>query len=106
MGRIKRSWFGEALFLSLLAAGTLAYGGEKSAGLYWFVPDGTRADIGGKSVFELAEEGKLPNILKMMRNGAYGYSVPVYPSHTLGEITTAQFRRPHHITAEQWQAPR
>lgn len=59
-----------------------AYCGEKAAGLYWFVPDGMRADLGGKTVFELAEEGKLPNIRKMMENGAYGYSVPVYPSHT------------------------
>jgi hypothetical protein len=55
---------------------------EKAAGLYWFVPDGMRADIGGKDIFELAAEGKLPNIRKMMETGSYGYSMPVYPSHT------------------------
>ncbi len=69
-------------FLLLAAAHGTACCGEKSAGLYWFVPDGMRADLGGKTVFELAAEGKYPNIKKMMDNGSYGYSVPVYPSHT------------------------
>lgn len=55
---------------------------ESPAGLYWFVPDGMRADLGGKDIFELASAGKFPNIRKMMRDGAYGYSTPVYPSHT------------------------
>ena len=68
--------------LLLAAAGTSAYCGEKNAGLYWFVPDGMRADLGGKDVFELAAEGEYPNIRRMMENGSYGYSMPVYPSHT------------------------
>lgn len=70
------------LALSLLAAAPPAPCGETGPGLYWFVPDGMRADLGGKTVFELAKEGQLPNIRKMMENGAYGYSLPVYPSHT------------------------
>ncbi len=76
------------LLLALLAPALLAASpvsapcGETPPGLYWFVPDGMRADLGGKTVFELAAEGKLPNIKKMMENGSYGYSVPVYPSHT------------------------
>ncbi|MBU2574731.1 MAG: alkaline phosphatase family protein [Elusimicrobia bacterium] len=70
------------VLLLLAAAPGTASCGETPAGLYWFVPDGMRADLGGKDVFELAAEGKYPNIRKMMENGAYGYSVPVYPSHT------------------------
>ena len=50
--------------------------------LYWFVPDGLRGAGGEFDVFKLAREGKLPNIKKMMEKGSYGYSVPVYPSHT------------------------
>ncbi|HCC49250.1 MAG TPA: hypothetical protein DEQ38_14205 [Elusimicrobia bacterium] len=66
-----------ALLLSPAAAGAA------SPGLYWFVPDGMRADLGGKDIFELAAGGtKYPNLRLLMENGAYGYSVPVYPSHT------------------------
>lgn len=50
--------------------------------LYWFIPDGMRADTDLISVYKWAEEGKLPNIKKMMDNGSYGYSIPVFPSHT------------------------
>lgn len=50
--------------------------------LYWFVPDGLRADPEVFNVFEWAEKGLLPNIKKMMEQGTYGYSVPVFPSHT------------------------
>ncbi len=50
--------------------------------LYWFVPDGLRADPELFNVFEWAEKGLLPNIKKMMEQGTYGYSVPVFPSHT------------------------
>ncbi len=34
------------------------------------------------NLFEWAEKGLLPNIKKMMEEGSYGYSVPVFPSHT------------------------
>jgi predicted AlkP superfamily phosphohydrolase/phosphomutase len=50
--------------------------------LYWFVPDGLRADPGVFKIFDWAKEGKLPNIARMMREGSYGYSIPVFPSHT------------------------
>ena len=50
--------------------------------LYWFVPDGLRADPLVFDVFGWAREGKLPNIKKMMEQGAWGYSKPVFPSHT------------------------
>jgi arylsulfatase A-like enzyme len=50
--------------------------------LYWFIPDGMRADRGDFNIFRWAREGKLPNIKRMMENGAYGYSIPYFPSHT------------------------
>lgn len=50
--------------------------------LYWFVPDGFRADPNLFDIFKWAREGKLPNIKRMMEQGSYGYSIPVFPSHT------------------------
>ena len=50
--------------------------------LYWFIPDGMRAEPGLFNIYQWAEEGKLPHIKKMMENGAYGFSIPVFPSHT------------------------
>jgi predicted AlkP superfamily phosphohydrolase/phosphomutase len=50
--------------------------------LYWFIPDGLRADPQLFKLFDWAREGKLPNIKKMMDQGSYGYSIPVFPSHT------------------------
>ena len=50
--------------------------------LYWFIPDGMRAEENLFTVYQWAQEGKLPNIKKMMDNGAYGYSIADFPSHT------------------------
>lgn len=50
--------------------------------LYWFIPDGFRADPITFKIFDWAREGILPNIYKMMNNGSYGYSIPVFPGHT------------------------
>ncbi len=50
--------------------------------LYWFIPDGLRADPSLFTIFKWAEEGLMPNLKKMMDSGAYGYSVPVFPGHT------------------------
>lgn len=55
---------------------------HKAKKLYWFIPDGTRAEPDVFTVFRWAKEGKLPNIKKMIENGAYGYSIPDFPSHT------------------------
>lgn len=49
---------------------------------YWFIPDGLRADPNLFTMYTWANEGKLPNIKKLMDSGAYGYSRPVFPSHT------------------------
>jgi len=50
--------------------------------LYWFIPDGFRAEPDLFNIYTWAEEGKLPNIKKLMDEGSYGYSIPDYPSHT------------------------
>ncbi|MDO8551810.1 MAG: alkaline phosphatase family protein [bacterium] len=50
--------------------------------LYWFIPDGVRAEPNLFNMYEWAKEGKLPNIKKLMDKGTYGYSYPNFPSHT------------------------
>ena len=50
--------------------------------LSWFIPDGLRGDPDVFKIFQWANEGKLPNIKRMMEMGSYGYSIPVFPSHT------------------------
>ena len=50
--------------------------------VYWFIPDGLRADPHLFNMYRWANEGKLPHIKALMENGAYGYSRPVFPSHT------------------------
>lgn len=73
----------------ILLAWSVFFAGEQTAAkLYWFIPDGMRADPQLFSVFKWAQEGKLPNIKKMMDNGAYGYSIPVFPSHTPTNFAT------------------
>ena len=52
------------------------------ARLYWFVPDGLRADRGPFDIFEWARRGELPNLRMMMARGCYGLSRPVFPGHT------------------------
>jgi hypothetical protein len=50
--------------------------------LYWFIPDGLRAEPDLFTIYKWAQEGKLPNIKKLMEKGSYGYSIPVFPGHT------------------------
>jgi predicted AlkP superfamily phosphohydrolase/phosphomutase len=93
-----------AALLALLLLPSIAFCADKPPSLYWFVPDGLRADIGGKDVFELAREGKLPNIRKMMENGSYGFSLPVYPSHTpvnFATLMTGCYPEVHGVTDGQ-----
>ncbi len=73
------------ILLSLLALSVLIYPNlfsPKAQKLYWFIPDGMRADEDLMTVYKWAQEGKLPNIKEMMDNGSYGYSIPDFPSHT------------------------
>jgi len=55
---------------------------QQATKLYWFIPDGMRAEPNLFTVYKWAQQGKLPNIKKMMDQGAYGYSIPDFPSHT------------------------
>lgn len=50
--------------------------------LYWFIPDGLRAEPYTFTIYKWAEEGKMPNLKKLMEMGSYGYCKPVYPGHT------------------------
>jgi len=50
--------------------------------LYWFIPDVVRAEPDLFNIYRWAEQGKLPNIKKLMDMGTYGYSKPTFPSHT------------------------
>jgi predicted AlkP superfamily phosphohydrolase/phosphomutase len=68
--------------------------------LYWFIPDGMRAEPDLFDVFKWAKQGKLPNIKKMMDNGAYGYMIPVFPSHTpvnFATLLTGTYPKTHGI---------
>lgn len=55
---------------------------ETKLKLYWFIPDGLRAEPYTFDIYRWAREGKLPNIKKLMDNGSYGFSRPTFPSHT------------------------
>lgn len=50
--------------------------------LYWLIPDGVRAEPDTFTLYQWAQRGDLPNFKIMMDNGSYGYSIPVFPSHT------------------------
>ncbi len=56
--------------------------------LFWFIPDGLRADPDVFNMFRWAQEGKLPNIRKLMENGAYGFCIPTFPTHTPTNFAT------------------
>ncbi len=61
---------------------------KENVKLYWFIPDGMRADPKVFNVFKWAQEGELPNIKWMMEHGSYGYSIPTFPSHTPTNFAT------------------
>lgn len=60
----------------------------KAVKLYWFIPDGLRAEPVTFRIYEWAREGKLPNIKRLMDEGSYGYSIPVFPGHTPTNFAT------------------
>jgi predicted AlkP superfamily phosphohydrolase/phosphomutase len=83
-----------------LVQATVPESAPKAQKLYWFVPDGVRAEPDLFTVFKWAEEGKLPNLKRMMENGSYGYCIPVFPSHTpanFATIFTGSFPETHGI---------
>jgi len=70
-------------FVASCSKGTEAEGEVKQATkLYWFIPDGMRAEPELFDIYKWAEEGRLPNIKKMMDSGVYGFSKPMFPTHT------------------------
>ncbi len=56
--------------------------------LYWFIPDGARAEPTLFNIYKWAQEGKLPNVKKLMARGSYGFSYPNFPSHTPTNFAT------------------
>lgn len=56
--------------------------------LYWLTADGLRADKDLFDMYKWAQEGKLPNIKKLMDRGSYGYSIPEFPTLTSNNIAT------------------
>ena len=61
---------------------------SRSPRLYWFIPDGMRADPKIFDVFRWAKEGVLPNLKRMMEMGSYGYCRPAFPGHTPANFAT------------------
>lgn len=79
------------LVLLLVISGLLIYQNttsNKKIKLYWFIPDGVRAEPNLFNIYKWAEEGKLPNIKKLIERGSYGYSYPNFPSHTPTNFAT------------------
>ncbi len=56
--------------------------------LYWLTADGLRADKDLFDMYKWAQEGKLPNIKKLMDRGTFGYSIPQFPTLTSNNIAT------------------
>ncbi len=61
---------------------------EPQVKLYWLTADGLRADKELFDMYKWAQEGKLPNIKKLMDRGAHGYSIPAFPTLTSNNIAT------------------
>ncbi|MDD4974409.1 MAG: alkaline phosphatase family protein [Bacteriovorax sp.] len=61
---------------------------HKPVRLYWFIPDGLRAEPVTFKIFEWAKNGELPNLKRLMDEGSYGYSIPVFPGHTPTNFAT------------------
>jgi len=73
------------VFILILIGGTVYFTTQKretKLKLYWFIPDGLRAEPNTFNIYRWAKEGKLPNIKKMMDQGTYGFTKPTFPSHT------------------------
>ncbi len=61
---------------------------HKPLRLYWFIPDGLRAEPVTFKIYEWAKNGELPNLKRLMDEGSYGYSIPVFPGHTPTNFAT------------------
>ena len=72
----------------LLVTSCQNYHQKENIKLYWFIPDGMRADTTIFNIYEWANEGKLPNIKRMVEQGSYGYVIPTFPTHTPTNFAT------------------
>lgn len=73
---------------------------EKKVRLYWFIPDGMRAEPELFNIYQWAQDGELPNIKHIMEHGSYGYCKPVYPGHTpvnFATLFTGSFPETHGV---------
>lgn len=61
---------------------------HKPIRLYWFIPDGLRTEPVTFKIYEWAKKGMLPNLKRLMEEGSYGYSIPVFPGHTPTNFAT------------------
>lgn len=77
-----------AIALILIIVGLQLISPRPPLKLYWFIPDGVRAEPGLFNIYKWAEEGKLPNIKKLMERGSYGFVRPTFPSHTPTNFAT------------------
>jgi len=68
--------------LTQAADGRSSEGPRNNKKLYWFIPDGMRAEPYLFDIYAWARNGDLPNIKRIMDNGTYGFCKPVYPGHT------------------------
>lgn len=75
-------------FLAIASSVLINLLSSKNLKLYWFIPDGVRAEPGLFNIYQWAEEGKLPNIKRLMEKGSYGFAVPNFPSHTPTNFAT------------------
>lgn len=69
-------------FVAFIVSNQFLKSNTRGLKLYWFIPDGVRAEPGLFNIYKWADEGKLPNIKKMMERGSYGFTRPTFPTHT------------------------
>lgn len=69
--------------------------------LYWFIPDGMRAEPFLFKIYEWAQAGELPHIKQLMERGSYGYARPTFPTHTptnFASLLTGTYPERHGVT--------
>lgn len=76
------------LLIIIVLIGVKRVSTRRTLRLYWFIPDGVRAEPGLFNIYKWAEEGRLPNIKKLMDSGTYGFSRPTFPTHTPTNFAT------------------
>ncbi len=81
-----KAFWGCLIALTLVSNISAAEGTKPK--VYWFVPDGLRAEDEQFTIYKWAQSGELPNLQRLLREGSYGYSWPVFPGHTPTNFAT------------------